>query len=609
MQSMKRNPFHLKSWTSSIRIRMFLRISLLILLVISAMVFAIRAVLKSRLEVDQVQLQLLKTKSMQEVLDNYMMTLMTKTDVLFVDEDFAQIIEFHPQSMAETVQKTAELKMLMDQTLFNLRYPEISIANYGGGQVSACLYIRDSRLYEDEAFIRSFSEIEEEAFVRDLMNETCTFSWNYDKSAQQNSYVAFNRRILSFDNLEDIAILQMRIPMSKILTILNSRDSEYLIAYYYLDEAGELICSYGDQAYLDEIRDMPGNTGDVVKFINLGESCVVNCAWSGLNGYRLVCVSSIKPIYESISFLTPILFIAGFSAVVIGILWLYFLSGSLLKGVCQLVEKAKIASVATDRYEQLNPIRDTTEIEALDEAYARLVSTINHLHDLEAKNREMLNEVQIELLQEQFNPHLLYNTLSMIRYLNESSGQTRICSVLDHLIAFYRQVLNRGQLITCIREELRMIGNYISIVREVYAIDLDFRIEMEEDVLDFCTVKMFLQPIVENAVLHGIGQVGRGKIVIVGSRHGAMLHFTISDDGIGMEPEVLARIRALMNSSDAEGMQSYGLISVSKRLRLFFGDVYRMEIESELDVGTTVHLYIPALREEQINATLRSRMI
>ena len=72
---------------------------------------------------------------------------------------------------------------------------------------------------------------------------------------------------------------------------------------------------------------------------------------------------------------------------------------------------------------------------------------------------------------------------------------------------------------------------------------------------------------------------------------------------------MLARIRALMNSSDAEGMQSYGLISVSKRLRLFFGDVYRMEIESELDVGTTVHLYIPALREEQINATLRSRMI
>lgn len=593
----------------SIRTRMFVRISLLLLLVISVMIFVLRSAIKARLEAEQIQLQLLKTASMQDVLDNYMMTLMTKTDVLFVDENFTGLIETHPPNMAENVQKSSALKNLMDLTLFNLRYPEISIANYSGGQVTACLYIRDLGLYQDDKFIRDFTEIQNESYIDKLMTEKRTFSWNYVLSDRQSGYIAFNRRILSLHNLRDIAILQLRIPIPKIMTILNSTSSEYLLASYYLDEEGNVICTNGDAAYLPEVRDIPGGTGEVIRFRSSGERCVVNCTQSGLNGYRLVCVSSMKPIHDSVQFITPIFVSAGLAAVALGCACLYFLSGSLLKGVHQLVEKAQVASLATDRYEHLSPIRDTVEIEGLDSAYARLVSTINHLHSMETRNQEILNEVQIELLQEQFNPHLLYNTLSMIRYLEESSGQQKICAVLDHLIAFYRQVLNRGQLITSVREELRMTANYMSIVHEVYAIDLISRIDVADDVMDFCTVKMFLQPIVENAVLHGVREMGAGTVAITGVREDGKLHFTITDNGIGMEPETLERIRRQINSPDAESGSGYGYVSVTKRLRLFFGDSYHMDLHSELDEGTRVDLYIPALREDQISDSLRSRMI
>ena len=605
---MKIGSFRFRRWNTSIRFKMFLRISMMLLLVILLLCLIIRNVIVQRLEADQVQLQLLKTSSKLDTLDNYMMTLMIKTDSLFANEEFTTLIELHPTDAAEYVEKTQRLQKMMDLTVFNLRYPEVSISNYSGGQVSACLYVQKLGLYSDGQIIRSFSEIENDAYIQELMTEKRTFSWNSGRTAAAGSYIAFNRRILSYNDLSDIAVLQMRIPVSKILTVLDPNPEEYLVSLFYLDPDGDLICSTGDSNLLDSIRDLPAGTGKIMQLRNSGSEYVVNCVQSGLNGYRLIVISSTQPVQEAVAFITPICLIAGALAVTLAGLMLFFLSNSLLKGIRELVVKAQIASSATDKYEQLAPIRDAIEIEELDDAYARMVSTINHLHDLETRNQELLNEVQIELLQEQFNPHLLYNTLSMIRFLEESSGQQKICDVLDHLIAFYRQVLNRGQLITHVRNELNMIANYMSIVREVYDIDLTSAISVADDALDCCTVKMFLQPIVENAVLHGVRQMGSGSISITGVRQDDMLCFTITDDGAGMEPATLERIRQQLNSPDG-GEQGYGYVSVAKRLRLFFGDAYRMELTSELGEGTCVRLYIPALREDQISDTLRSRMI
>ena len=605
---MKIGSFKFRRWNTSIRFKMFSRISMMLLLIILMMCLIIRDIIVKRLEADQIQLQLLKTSSMLDTLDNYMMTLMIKTDSLFASEEFTDLIELHPIDAVEYIENTRLLQKMMDLTLFNLRYPEVSISNYDGGQVRTCLYVQELGLYPDEQIIRSFSEIESESYIQELMNEKRTFSWNSGTSSASDRYIAFNRRILSYNDLRDIAILQIRIPVSKILTILDPEAEKYLVNLFYLDPNGNVICSTGNTGSLDKIQSLPADTGKVMRLGNPDGEYVVNCVQSGLNGYRLIVISSTQPVIEAVAFITPTCLISGILAVILACLMLFFLSNSLLKGLRELVIKAQIACSATDKYEQLAPIRDSIEIEELDDAYARMVSTINHLHNLETRSQELLNQVQIELLQEQFNPHLLYNTLSMIRFLEESSGQPKICSVLDHLIAFYRQVLNRGQLITRVRDELNMIANYMSIVREVYDIDLTSTISVADDVLDCCSVKMFLQPIVENAVLHGVRQMGSGSITITGIRQDGTLCFTITDDGAGMEPATLERIRQQANSPDG-GEHGYGYVSVAKRLRLFFGDAYRMELASELGEGTCVKLYIPALREDQISDTLRSRMI
>lgn len=221
-----------------------------------------------------------------------------------------------------------------------------------------------------------------------------------------------------------------------------------------------------------------------------------------------------------------------------------------------------------------------------------------------------INEVQAELMQEQFNPHLLYNTLSLVNYKAQEQGQQEISDVLTSLIKFYKQVLNRGQMIYTIRKEMCMIENYLSIVRQVYNIDLTFTLRVSEEAQSFYSVKMFLQPLVENAVLHGIRQIGSGTLTITGEKEGGMLHFVVEDDGAGMEEEALARLREVLDcGNNAHPDHSYGISSVARRLYLVFNNNYRMTVDSELGMGTRVELWIPALREEQINATLAHRMI
>ena len=154
---MKIGSFRFRRWNTSFRFKMFSRISIMLLLVILLMCLIIRDVIVQRLAADQVQLQLLKTSSKLDTLDNYMMTLMVKTDSLFANEEFTNLIELHPTEAAEYVAKSQTLQKMMDLTVFNLRYPEVSISNYTGGQVSGCLYVRQLGLYPDGQIIRSFS--------------------------------------------------------------------------------------------------------------------------------------------------------------------------------------------------------------------------------------------------------------------------------------------------------------------------------------------------------------------------------------------------------------------------------------------------------------------
>ncbi len=590
---------HIKRWLNTIHGRMFMVSASVIMMVIACMVVVFHHTTLRDMDT-QVRLEQQKaTEASMSELDIYLTTLMAKTDVLFVNDEFANLLSMQPVTLSEQVFASNQMRTLIDYAMFNLRYAEVPATTYRGGSAYGKLYLLHPNVYIDNMGVFNFSDIADDPFVRRLDEHNVVFSWGCLNLGSAGQYLHFNRWMLNSDKTQRMALLQVRIPLAKIEAVLMPELSSYQRAAFYLSEDGDVVCAKGDETLLSQ-----------VKSGQLDSSFIVGDTVSSLNNYRLVTIYDARLIGNHTASLSVFYFLCGSAGILLSGILLFFVSRILLKGIKQLAEKEKLATEAPDQYVKMPQITGCQEIVELDDSCIQLVNTINSLHAKEALYQTAINEVQAELMQEQFNPHLLYNTLSLVNFKAKEQGQWEISHVLTNLIKFYKQVLNRGQMIYTIQEEMSLIANYLSIVRQVYSLDLTFSLLVSEEAQSFYSVKMFLQPIVENAVLHGIRQIGSGTLTITGEKKGEMLRFVVEDDGAGMEEEALTRLREVLDcKNNSHPDHSYGISSVARRLNLVFNNDYHMTVDSELGMGTRVELWIPALREDQINAALAHRMI
>jgi sensor histidine kinase YesM len=236
-----------------------------------------------------------------------------------------------------------------------------------------------------------------------------------------------------------------------------------------------------------------------------------------------------------------------------------------------------------------------------------MVVRVNNLIQNEFRSKIVVNKVKLELLQEQINPHLLYNTLSLISMVSKEDGQREILNVTNSLIAFYKGILSRGKIITSIRDEVAMVNHYIEIMRTVYQLDIECYLDIDECVYDCYTIKLLLQPVVENSILHGLREKGGGQIFISGAICDDVVEFIVTDNGVGMPEEIKNVLNSIL---DVEQMdKSYGLANVIKRVDLFWGRSYGVTVESMPEMGTTVILRIPKLDEAEISRRLESKYL
>jgi len=199
-------------------------------------------------------------------------------------------------------------------------------------------------------------------------------------------------------------------------------------------------------------------------------------------------------------------------------------------------------------------------------------------------------ELELELLQLNFTPHLLYNTLLSIRFHTES---TVLRNVIDSLIHYYQLILNHGKLTICIDEELNMIEEYLKLM--IFTYDLQrvfFEIHIEDDAKEYVVPKGVLQPIVENALEHGIRKCKEEGFISIRVRlEEQEIVIEVEDDGCGMNREELDRV--LLKIRSQESSNSYGLYNVQKRIQTFYGSDYGITIQSTIEKGTCVAIRLP----------------
>ena len=235
------------------------------------------------------------------------------------------------------------------------------------------------------------------------------------------------------------------------------------------------------------------------------------------------------------------------------------------------------------------------EMHTLAESFNSMVREIKVLVEDIHREQENAKDAELRLLQEQINPHFLYNTLDAIVWMTEAGEKQKAIQIIQELSSFFRISLSKGQSEITIRNEKEHVKNYLEIQRYRYQDILDYEIDFDEDILEDHIQKLTLQPIVENAIYHGIkNKRGGGLIKVSGRRDGSDIVFTVEDNGIGMDTEGLARLRKLISGEIVlDEQRGFGMANVEKRLEMLYGEKYGITVDSERDVGTTVTVRIP----------------
>ena len=209
---------------------------------------------------------------------------------------------------------------------------------------------------------------------------------------------------------------------------------------------------------------------------------------------------------------------------------------------------------------------------------------------------EPVADLELKLLQAQINPHFLYNTLDNIIWLAEDGRKDEVEDIASSLSRFFRTTLSGGRDFIKIKEELDHIEAYLHIQRQRYRDILSFRLNVPEALSEYLIIKMTLQPIVENALYHGIkNKRGGGTIEISAREEGGYVYLTVGDDGMGMDEQRLSDLRDIIAGKikPAADNTGFGMSNVAERMRLNYGRNCGIKVTSEYGVGTKVEIYIP----------------
>src|SRR5699024_9980490 len=208
---------------------------------------------------------------------------------------------------------------------------------------------------------------------------------------------------------------------------------------------------------------------------------------------------------------------------------------------------------------------------------------------------ERKRKMEIKQLENQFNPHFVYNVIEMLRY--EIIFDPKLAS--DLIVSFanlMRYNSNYGKLEVSLKTDINYIEAYLSLQKRRFNKRLDYSIELDKDIWDFKIPKLILQPIIENSIKHGIENTDRLKIDIYIKRHNDNIKIVVKDNGQGIDYNRLLYLRKVLDSDEAPN--HIGLYNVHRIIKLLYGDSYGLSIDSKVGQGTKIFLKIPIIKDD-----------
>lgn len=236
------------------------------------------------------------------------------------------------------------------------------------------------------------------------------------------------------------------------------------------------------------------------------------------------------------------------------------------------------------------------EVAVLADSVNSMTESLEGLVSKIKEDERKMRKADLRLLQEQINPHFLYNTLDTIVWLIEGNDSDKAVNMVMSLSEFFRLVLSKGKEYITIQEEELHIKSYLEIQQVRYRDILEYEIRIDPELYKYQILKLTLQPLVENSLYHGIKyKRAKGIIIVTGRICGDEVHFTVEDNGVGMEEEELRKLQEEIKKPCKDTEKGFGLANVNERIRMNFGTEYGMRIDSARGKGTRVEIAIPAV--------------
>lgn len=239
------------------------------------------------------------------------------------------------------------------------------------------------------------------------------------------------------------------------------------------------------------------------------------------------------------------------------------------------------------------------EIRHLGKSISDMAGQIRLLMQDIVKEHEAKRKQEFDTLQSQINPHFLYNTLDIIVWMIENEQKNEAVKVVTALARFFRISLSRGKSVITVKDELEHVRNYLMIQQMRFKNKFTYYIDAEDEVLEFASLKLMLQPLVENAIYHGMEYMdGDGEIHVRAWKEEKELYLEVRDNGLGMTNEQVEALFSDVSHVPSKRGSGIGVRNVNERIKLYFGQEYGLAIESEPDEGTVARIHLPAVPYE-----------
>ena len=370
---------------------------------------------------------------------------------------------------------------------------------------------------------------------------------------------------------------------------------------YVVDDSGKIIYHPQQQLIYAGLKEeniqraLSNETGSFIEEFN-GEEISTVIMGVEPSGWKMVGISYVDEIVRnrrSFNNLIVVILLVGLGFIVIASIYISYKISQPIKRLEYQMNRIERGDFNIENLE----VRGEDEVKQLTRSFNVMIRRIKKLMSQIIDEQEAKRKNELKALQAQINPHFLYNTLDSIIWMNENENHEGVSEMTAALAKLFRISLSRGREIITVEEEVEHAVSYLTIQKMRYKNKFTYSINLPEELKNLRTMKLLMQPIIENAIYHGIANIpDEGRIQISVYRKEDTLVYKVSDNGYGIDENQLENI--LLEDSTSMHSSGVGLKNVNERIKLYYGYDFGVSIESVQEEGTTVYIRIPVRKEE-----------